>query len=137
MANTAVFVANKINGVAEIHSDIIKRNLFAAEYAHHPEKFTNVTNGIAQRRWLELANPELSALIDKQIGRNWRERFEELDKLNAYTANEETLSEFIQVKGKEKKSSYSDTSKRRKELKSTERGYYTRRSNACTNISGS
>lgn len=102
MANTAVFVANKINGVAEIHSEIIKRDLFAAEYAHHPEKFENVTNGVTQRRWLELANPELSALIDKQIGRDWRERFEKLDKLNAYTANEETLSEFIQVKGKKK-----------------------------------
>ena len=102
MANTAVFVANKINGVAEIHSEIIKRDLFAAEYAHHPEKFENVTNGVAQRRWLELANPELSALIDKQIGRDWREHFEELDKLNAYTANEETLSKFIQVKGKKK-----------------------------------
>ena len=102
MANTAVFVANKINGVAEIHSEIIKRDLFAAEYAHHPEKFENVTNGVAQRRWLELANPELSALIDKQIGRDWRMHFEELDKLNAYTANEETLSEFIQVKGKKK-----------------------------------
>lgn len=102
MANTAVFVANKINGVAEIHSEIIKRDLFAAEYAHHPEKFENVTNGVAQRRWLELANPELSALIDKQIGQDWREHFEELDKLNAYTANEETLSDFIQVKGKKK-----------------------------------
>lgn len=102
MANTAVFVANKINGVAEIHSEIIKRDLFAAEYAHHPEKFENVTNGVTQRRWLELANPELSELIDKQIGRDWREHFEELGKLNAYTANEETLSEFIQVKGKKK-----------------------------------
>ena len=102
MANTAVFVANKINGVAEIHSEIIKRELFTAEYAHHPEKFENVTNGVAQRRWLELANPELSALIDKQIGQDWREHFEELDKLNAYTANEETLSKFIQVKGKKK-----------------------------------
>lgn len=102
MANTAVFVANKINGVAEIHSEIIKRDLFAAEYAHHPEKFENVTNGVAQRRWLEFANPELSALIDKQIGQDWRAHFEKLDKLNAYTANEETLSEFIQVKGKKK-----------------------------------
>ena len=102
MANTAVFVANKINGVAEIHSEIIKRDLFAAEYAHHPEKFENVTNGVAQRRWLELANPELSALIDKQIGQDWREHFEELDKLNAYTADEETLSKFIQVKGRKK-----------------------------------
>lgn len=102
MANTAVFVANKINGVAEIHSEIIKRDLFAAEYAHHPEKFENVTNGVTQRRWLELANPELSALIDKQIGQEWREHFEKLDKLNVYTANEETLSEFIQVKGKKK-----------------------------------
>ena len=102
MATTAVFGANKINGVAEIHSEIIKRDLFAAEYAHHPEKFENVTNGVTQRRWLELANPELSELIDKQIGRDWREHFEELGKLNAYTANEETLSEFIQVKGKKK-----------------------------------
>ena len=102
MANTAVFIANKINGVAAIHSEIIKRELFAAEYAHHPEKFENVTNGVAQRRWLELANPELSALLDKQIGHDWREHFQELDKLNAYTANEDTISEFIQVKGKKK-----------------------------------
>ena len=102
MANTAVFIANKINGVAEIHSEIIKRDLFAAEYAHHPEKFENVTNGVAQRRWLELANPELSALLDEQIGQEWRVHFEELNKLNAYTATEETLAEFIQVKGKKK-----------------------------------
>lgn len=103
MANTAVFVANKINGVAEIHSGIIKRSLFAEEYAHHPEKFENVTNGVTQRRWLELANPELSLMIDKQIGHGWREEFNELNKMNAFVSNSEVLSEFVQVKEKKKK----------------------------------
>lgn len=101
MANTAVFVANKINGVAEIHSEIIKRDLFAAEYSHHPEKFTNVTNGVTQRRWLQLANPELSSLLDRKIGQDWRERFEELGNLNEH-ADTETLSDFIQVKEEKK-----------------------------------
>ena len=101
MANTAVFVANKINGVAEIHSEIIKRDLFAAEYSHHPEKFTNVTNGVAQRRWLQLANPELSSLLDRKIGQDWRERFEELGNLNEH-ADTETLSDFIRVKEEKK-----------------------------------
>ena len=78
MANTAVFVSERVNGVAEIHSEIIKRDLFAAEYAHYPDKFTNVTNGVAQRRWLELADPELCRIIDEKIGTHWREHFEEL-----------------------------------------------------------
>lgn len=102
MANTAVFVANRVNGVAEIHSEIIKQNLFAAEYAHHPEKFENVTNGVAQRRWLQLANPELSALLDKQIGSGWRDRFEDLEKLNAILSEESVLSNFIKVKEEKK-----------------------------------
>lgn len=102
MANTAVFIANKINGVAEIHSEIIKRDLFSAEYNHHPGKFENVTNGVAQRRWLELANRELSELFDKQIGRNWRGCFDELKHLNTYTTDKQFLLEFIQTKREKK-----------------------------------
>lgn len=102
MANTAVFVAKNINGVAEIHSEIIKRDLFAAESAHHPEKFRNVTNGVAQRRWLELANPELSAFIDGAIGANWREEFENLNKLNFCDFDNLALNDFISVKAMKK-----------------------------------
>lgn len=102
MANTAVFVANKINGVAEIHSGIIKRDLFSAEHNHHPEKFENVTNGVAQRRWLELANPELSGLLDRQIGREWRDCFDELRRFDSKASDKQVLSEFIRIKREKK-----------------------------------
>ena len=73
MANAAVFVAEHVNGVAEIHTKIIKERLFSAAYKYYPEKFLNVTNGVTQRRWLMLCNEELSALYDGIFGTGWRE----------------------------------------------------------------
>lgn len=102
MANTAVFVSEKVNGVAEIHSEIIKRDLFAAEYAHHPDKFTNVTNGVAQRRWLELADPELCRIIDEKIGPHWREHFEELASFAPYITDPDVLDGFAAAKEEKK-----------------------------------
>lgn len=102
MANAAVYMSKKVNGVAEIHSQIIKRDLFAGEYAHHSEKFTNVTNGIAQRRWLELANPELCNLIDRTIGRAWRKRFDQLGDLANHLADPNVLSAFVAGKDRKK-----------------------------------
>ena len=114
MANTAVFVAGKVNGVARIHSDIIRNELFAAESAHRPDKFTNVTNGVAQRRWLMLANPELSSLIDRRIGTAWREDFNLLSDFNHYTCDRKTIEEFIDVKEEKKRQLFSRIEKSEK-----------------------
>ncbi|MDE5721631.1 MAG: glycogen/starch/alpha-glucan family phosphorylase [Clostridia bacterium] len=100
MANLAVYVGKAVNGVAKLHTEILKRDLFKTAFKYYPEKFQNKTNGITQRRWLMLCNPELSALIDKRIGRQWREDISKLSSLNAYT--EGAADEFIEIK-KEKK----------------------------------
>lgn len=103
MANAAVFAARKVNGVAKIHTSIIKKELFAAEAAHHPEKFLNVTNGVTPRRWMELADPELCSLIDRRIGRQWRNELSELSKLSAFAKDAEMQAGFTNVKTERKK----------------------------------
>jgi len=71
MAHLATIGAHHVNGVAALHSDLIKRQLLPEFAELWPEKFTNVTNGVTPRRWVALANPELSKLLDKEIGPNW------------------------------------------------------------------
>lgn len=68
MANLAIIGSHSVNGVSELHSEILKHDVFQNFYAQMPYKFTNVTNGIAHRRWLCQANPELSSLITELIG---------------------------------------------------------------------
>ena len=68
MANLSVYVSSSVNGVAQIHSELLKRDLFRDWYACYPERFQNKTNGITPRRWLGLSNPELTALIQSEIG---------------------------------------------------------------------
>ena len=78
MANLSVYMGTKVNGVAQIHSGIIRHDIFRDWYAVYPEKFTNVTNGITPRRWLGLSNPELTDMIKDSIGDGF---LMELDKL--------------------------------------------------------
>ena len=68
MANLSVYGGHKVNGVSALHSDIIKQSIFKDFYDYTPEKFTNVTNGIAHRRWLCQSNPELCELLNDCIG---------------------------------------------------------------------
>ena len=68
MANLAIVGSHAINGVARLHSELIKKTLFADFYALWPEKFQNKTNGITPRRWLLLCNPTLSDIIADKIG---------------------------------------------------------------------
>ena len=68
MARLAVYGSTYVNGVAKIHSELIKRELLPDWYALYPEKFCNKTNGITQRRWLGLCNPELTGLIEDRLG---------------------------------------------------------------------
>ena len=82
MANLSVYGGHKVNGVSALHSEIIKNSVFKDFYDFTPEKFTNVTNGIAHRRWLNQSNPELSALLTECIG-------------DGYVLDSSKLAEFI------------------------------------------
>ena len=81
MANLAIVGSHCVNGVAALHTEILKDSLFREFHEFYPEKFRNVTNGITPRRWLLQANPALSALITKAIGPDWIRALDRLKKL--------------------------------------------------------
>ena len=81
MANAAVYVAGTVNGVAEIHSEILKKEIFAVAYRYYPDKFQNKTNGVTQRHWLMLCNSELFAMFDKYAD-GWRSDMKKIEKID-------------------------------------------------------
>ena len=97
MARLAVYSTFATNGVARLHTEILKKDLFANWYALYPERFQNKTNGITQRRWLGLCNPELSGLIARKIGMGFMTDLSELQKLRPLI-DDDFAREFIQVK---------------------------------------
>ncbi len=103
MANLCVASCHSVNGVSGLHSDILKADLFADYYALTPEKFKNVTNGIAHRRWLCQANPELTAYITKLIGDGFVHEADELKKLLKYVDDKKVLAEIEKIKLTKKK----------------------------------
>lgn len=98
MANLSVIASYKVNGVSALHSDIIKRSIFSDYYQLTPEKFTNVTNGIAHRRWLHQSNPRLSNLLDDTIGHGWYKDASELRKFLSYYDNDKIIDELGRIK---------------------------------------
>ncbi|MBO7405271.1 MAG: glycogen/starch/alpha-glucan phosphorylase, partial [Clostridia bacterium] len=84
MANLSVAAAHTVNGVSALHSNILKKTVFHDYYNAMPYKFTNVTNGIAMRRWLCYSNPGLTALLDETIGEDYRHDFSLLEKFGKY-----------------------------------------------------
>ena len=80
MANLSVYMSEHVNGVARIHSEIIRQDIFRDWSAVYPDKFLNVTNGITPRRWLGLCNPELTALLEDCC---WKGFITDLDRLSA------------------------------------------------------
>ncbi len=84
MAHLATVASHHVNGVAALHSELVKKDLFPEFAALWPEKFTNVTNGVTPRRWVALANPQLSALLNETIGDGWVRNLDELRQLERY-----------------------------------------------------
>ncbi|MEE6802213.1 glycogen/starch/alpha-glucan family phosphorylase, partial [Escherichia coli O8:H10] len=84
MAWLAVVTSHKVNGVSELHSNLMVQSLFADFAKVFPGRFTNVTNGVTPRRWLALANPSLSDVLDEHIGRTWRTDLSQLSELEQH-----------------------------------------------------
>lgn len=104
MANIATYCSSYVNGVAEIHTQILKDNTLADWYKIYPERFQNKTNGITQRRWLALCNRELSSLLTEKLGsEDWVSNLDELKKLIPLKDDEETIDRYIQIKDIKKK----------------------------------
>ncbi|MBQ3695817.1 MAG: glycogen/starch/alpha-glucan phosphorylase [Alphaproteobacteria bacterium] len=108
MANLAVVGSFSVNGVAKIHTELLKHNLMPDFYEMWPKKFNNKTNGVTPRRWLLLADPELSSFITKHIGDKWITHLEELRKLEKFANDDKVLKEInaIQLREKERLAQY-------------------------------
>jgi starch phosphorylase len=82
MAHLAVVGSHQVNGVAELHSQLLKQHLFHDFAEIWPERFTNITNGVTPRRWLAVSNPHLASLLDDAIGEGWRTDLDQLSRLD-------------------------------------------------------
>ncbi|MBX7246139.1 MAG: glycogen/starch/alpha-glucan phosphorylase [Candidatus Sumerlaeaceae bacterium] len=98
MAHLALVGSHAVNGVAELHSDLVKTSLVPDFYELWPERFSNKTNGVTQRRWLLKANPGLADLISRSIGDGWITDLYGLEKLEPFAEDEGFRKEFLAVK---------------------------------------
>ena len=98
MAHLACVGSHAINGVAELHTELLKKDVLTDFHALWPEKFSNKTNGVTPRRWVALSNPRLTKLISKQIGENWIKELGDLKKLESYAEESSFRSEWRFIK---------------------------------------
>jgi starch phosphorylase len=98
MAHLAIVGCHKINGVAQLHSDLMRKRVFSGFAQMYPDRFINVTNGIAVRRWLKQSNPGLSALLTQHLGRAWENDLEELGRLSGAADDAEFRRQFRGIK---------------------------------------
>lgn len=98
MANLCLVTSHTINGVSALHSEILKNDVFADYYRMHPEKLTNVTNGITHRRWVAQANPRLAKLINDLIGDKWLKDPNALQELEDHIGDKQVLARLAQIK---------------------------------------
>ena len=101
MANLSVYVSTYVNGVAEIHSQILKDDLFREWYAAYPERFQNKTNGVTPRRWLGLCNPELTQMLKYRVGGNFLTDLDRLESLKGVIDND-MVHQFNAIKHQKK-----------------------------------
>jgi len=98
MAHLAIVGSYSVNGVAELHSQLLKEGLFRDFFELWPNKFNNKTNGVTQRRWLAMCNPGLSELINERIGDSWITRLEQLRELTPHADDKELQQRWREVK---------------------------------------
>ena len=98
MAHMDIHCGFSVNGVAALHTEILKNSELKPFYDLYPEKFNNKTNGVTLRRWLEACDPELAAFIDDCIGTGWRRDAKQLEKLMEYQKDEAVLDRLLEVK---------------------------------------
>ncbi len=98
MANLSVVGSHTVNGVSALHSDILKKTIFHDFYKMTPWKFTNVTNGVVHRRWLNTANPALAGMLDELIGSDFREDASHLIELAKYKDDPSVLAKIADIK---------------------------------------
>lgn len=103
MAHLSILASHSVNGVAQLHTEILENETLHDFYVLDPRKFNNKTNGITPRRWIYLANQELTQLIDKSIGTDWKKHPEQLEKLQQFVGNKKFLDELDSVKQDNKK----------------------------------
>lgn len=103
MAHMDIHYGYSVNGVAYLHTEILKNSELNNFYKLYPEKFNNKTNGITFRRWLMACNPELSGLITELIGEGWKKDADELEKLGQYAEDEAVLNKLLSVKNQKKR----------------------------------
>ena len=111
MANLCIVGSHSVNGVSELHSEIIKDSIFRDFYEYTPDKFTNVTNGIAHRRWLNQSNPELCALLDECIGAGYDKDASKLAEFKKFENDKSVLARLDEIKAI-KKRQFADYAKR-------------------------
>ncbi len=102
MATLCVAASHSVNGVSKLHSEIIKDSVFGDEYRNSPEKFKNVTNGIAYRRWLYQSNPGLTNLLREKIGDKFLKDGSELTKLRQFADDKDVLEQLLKIKKENK-----------------------------------
>lgn len=103
MAHLSIIGSHSVNGVSALHSEILIKGLFRDFYEMWPNKFNNKTNGITQRRWLKLCNPDLAALITGKIGDGWATDLYELKKLEPFSKDADFLRQWREVKARNKR----------------------------------
>lgn len=103
MAHLAIIGSHSINGVAALHTQLLETKVLKDFYNLYPERFNNKTNGITLRRWLQIANPELSALLDKTIGKDWRNNSDEMLNFEKFYNDTSVLNRIGEIKLDNKK----------------------------------
>lgn len=103
MAHLCIVGSYSVNGVAAIHTQLLKQNLFAGFHALYPSKINNKTNGITPRRWLLACNPRLSVLITSRIGSSWTRELDQLCALEGFAEDPEFQNDFMEAKLTNKK----------------------------------
>ena len=102
MANLCIAVCGKINGVSQLHANIIKTQTFRDFYVMFPDKFLGITNGITTRRWLAKANRGLTAEIEKRIGSSFLKNYKDFEKIRSYERDPEFLEASVKIKKENK-----------------------------------